>query len=558
MALVERFWSRGVARPHIVHHALGGTLSWAVACVRGTFTGGGWCMAIGAEAAGRELSQGTPALPSMRAPSSARVAARYGLGDAAAVGSRASLKLYRRLALASDAFCASAAAALALWLRFGSEPSLVYVVISMIAPVVWIVVVASQRGYENRFLGSGPDEYRRLADATLILFAMAAVVSFALKGDLSRGVLAVFLPEAFLFSLLGRRRLRSWIFQRRLAGHGLQRVLVVGRADSVSQLVEQLDREPWHGLHAVGACVAGNEARGLEGETALNMPVATAADDTTIVQQVDALGADVVAVASHPDLSGHALRRLAWALDERKVDLIVSPGIVEVAGPRLSIRPVAGLSLLFVQRPSTRGGRMLAKGALDRLFGILLFLAVAPVTVVAALAVKCWSPGPVLFRQVRIGVDGRPFEMLRIRSVVVDAETGLVEVETASDGNGVLFKIRKDPRMSRVGSILRRFSVDGLPQLWNVVRGDMSLVGPRPPLPQEVASYSSDASRRLRVRPGITGLWQVRGRSDLSWEESLRLDLRYVDNWSFTLDATILWRTWRAVMSRRRPAERAW
>jgi exopolysaccharide biosynthesis polyprenyl glycosylphosphotransferase len=270
----------------------------------------------------------------------------------------------------------------------------------------------------------------------------------------------------------------------------------------------------------------------------------------TVLRAVDDLRADVVAVASSPDLSGHALRRLAWSLDERDVDLIVSPGIVEVAGPRLSIRPVAGLSLLHLERPAMRGGRILIKRVLDRLLGLGLFLGFSPLLVAIAIAIKLGSPGPVLFRQLRIGEDGRPFEMLKFRSMVVDAEDRRAELEAVNEGNGVLFKIHADPRVTKVGALLRRYSLDELPQFWNVVRGDMSLVGPRPPLPQEVIGYSDDATRRLRVRPGMTGLWQVSGRSDLSWEESLRLDLRYVDNWSLALDVTILWRTWRAVLRR--------
>jgi exopolysaccharide biosynthesis polyprenyl glycosylphosphotransferase len=221
-----------------------------------------------------------------------------------------------------------------------------------------------------------------------------------------------------------------------------------------------------------------------------------------------------------------------------------------VAGPRLSIRPVAGLSLLHLERPANRGGKMLVKAGLDRLFGTALFLAFGPLLAVLAVAVRRSSPGPVLFRQIRIGADGRPFQMLKFRSMVVDAEARLRDLARHDEGNGVLFKMRQDPRVTRVGAVLRRFSLDELPQLWNVVRGDMSLVGPRPPLPQEVIGYSDDATRRLRVRPGMTGLWQVSGRSDLSWEESLRLDLRYVDNWSLALDATILWRTLRAVIGR--------
>jgi lipopolysaccharide/colanic/teichoic acid biosynthesis glycosyltransferase len=168
--------------------------------------------------------------------------------------------------------------------------------------------------------------------------------------------------------------------------------------------------------------------------------------------------------------------------------------------------------------------------------------------VLIAIAVKVSSHGPVLFRQVRIGMDGNEFTMLKFRSMVVDAEQRRAELMARDDGNGVLFKLKRDPRVTRVGAIIRRFSLDELPQLFNIISGDMSLVGPRPPLPEEVAGYSNDASRRLRVRPGLTGLWQVSGRSDLSWEESLRLDLRYVDNWTLALDLAILWRTLRAVI----------
>jgi exopolysaccharide biosynthesis polyprenyl glycosylphosphotransferase len=193
---------------------------------------------------------------------------------------------------------------------------------------------------------------------------------------------------------------------------------------------------------------------------------------------------------------------------------------------------------------------MVVKRMLDRLLGVALFVALSPLLAAIAIAVKRSSPGPVLFRQLRIGADGRPFQMIKFRSMIEDAEDRRGELDRQDEGNGVLFKIRQDPRVTRVGALLRRYSLDELPQLWNVIRGEMSLVGPRPPLLQEVIGYSDDATRRLRVRPGMTGLWQVSGRSDLSWEESLRLDLRYVDNWSLVLDATILWRTLRAVLSR--------
>jgi exopolysaccharide biosynthesis polyprenyl glycosylphosphotransferase len=257
--------------------------------------------------------------------------------------------------------------------------------------------------------------------------------------------------------------------------------------------------------------------------------------------------ADAVAVVSQPDLSGHALRRLSWALEDRGVELLVSPGIVEVAGPRLSIRPLAGMSLLHLERPMMKGTRRAMKVAFDYCATLVLLMLLGPLMLALALTVRITSRGPALFRQTRVGTDGREFTVYKFRSMVVDAEARLATLAEANEGNGVLFKIRNDPRVTRIGRILRKYSLDELPQLLNVLRGNMSLVGPRPPLPSEVAGYSPTEVRRLRVRPGMTGLWQVSGRSDLTWEESLRLDLRYVDNWSLALDLSILWRTVRAV-----------
>ena len=457
------------------------------------------------------------------------------------------MRRYRAFALMLDLCCAAVAAGCATILRFGPAPTATYVALTLLAPLLWVVAVALRHGYENRFLGTGPEEYRSLADGAFVVFIVIAVASFASKTDLSRGFILGFIPMTFLLALLSRRVLRSWLYRQRVAGHGMHRVLVVGQPGAVRHLVEQFDQEPAHGLATVGVCVGGT---GTDLTLPRDVVMTAGTDPRTVLGAVDGLGVDVVAVASHPDLAGHALRRLAWGLDERGVDLLVSPGIVEVAGPRLSIRPVAGLSLLHLERPSTRSGRMLLKAVLDRLGACVLVVLLGPALLAIAAAIMRSSAGPVLFRQIRIGADGRPFEMLKFRSMVVDAEALRADLEGNDDGNGVLFKLRDDPRMTRVGAWLRRYSLDELPQLWNVVRGDMSLVGPRPPLPQEVIEYSEDATRRLRVRPGMTGLWQVSGRSDLSWEESLRLDLRYVDNWCLTLDAIILWRTWRAVVGR--------
>jgi exopolysaccharide biosynthesis polyprenyl glycosylphosphotransferase len=452
------------------------------------------------------------------------------------------LRRYQHLALAGDGASAVIASLIALTTRFGTAPKVSYLLLTLLIPLGWLAIIAAQRGYEQRFLGTGPEEYRKVVDAGLVLFTSIAVISYALRGEIARGYVFVAVLATIVLTLLVRRQLRSWIYRLRARGFALQRVLVVGRADAVVSVIEKLDHEPQHGLVPVGACVP---FAGIEVSHVRDVPVV--GDPSRVLQAVDETGAHVVAVVSHPDLSGQALRRLSWALEERNVELIVSPGIIEVAGPRLSIRPIAGLSLLHLERPSARGGRMLGKSVFDRMIGFLMLLLASPVLIAIVIAVRVTSAGPALYRQTRVGVDGREFRMLKFRSMVADADAQRAALLSASEGNGVLFKIRKDPRLTRVGGFLRRFSLDELPQLINVLRGDMSLVGPRPPLPEEVAGYSDDATRRLRVKPGVTGLWQVSGRSDLTWEESLRLDLRYADNWSMALDLSILWRTVRAV-----------
>jgi exopolysaccharide biosynthesis polyprenyl glycosylphosphotransferase len=453
------------------------------------------------------------------------------------------LERYRKLAVASDATAAGTAALLALVVRFGLEPQRVYIGVSMAVPAAWIALVALQRGYEPRFLGTGPEEYRRTTIAAMALFIVIAVTSFGLRQDVSRAYVLVVVPGLLVFSLAGRHLLRLWVYRLREAGQGVQRVLVVGRADAAVAVIDKFRQEPHHGLLAVAACVP---QASVQVSHIHDVPVV--GDPDRVIDAVDETGVHVVAVASHPDLAGQSLRRLSWALEERGVELVVSPGIVEVAGPRLSIRPVAGLSLLHLERPTFGGTRVFLKTVFDRILGAVLLLVALPLITAIAIAVRVSSPGPVLFRQERVGVDGRGFTMLKFRSMVTDAEERRPALAGLDDGNGMLFKIREDPRVTPVGALLRRFSLDELPQLFNVLRGDMSLVGPRPPLPVEVAAYDADAARRLRVRPGMTGLWQVSGRSDLSWEESLRLDLRYVDNWSFALDLSVLWRTWQTVI----------
>src|SRR5258708_4310509 len=262
---------------------------------------------------------------------------------------------------------------------------------------------------------------------------------------------------------------------------------------------------------------------------------------------VDQFGADTVAVLACPEMSGIRLRELAWELEEMGTDLCVAPPLIDVAGPRTTIRPVAGLPLLQLDHPELAGGKQVIKAVFDRVAAGLALAVLAPLFVVIAMAIRLDDQGPVFFMQTRVGRDGQTFRLFKFRTMVVDAEQRKLQLEGLNEGAGVLFKMRKDPRVTKVGAGLRRWSLDELPQLFNVVIGDMSMVGPRPALPGEVARYGDHMRRRLVVNPGITGLWQVSGRSGLSWEEAFRLDLRYVDNWSIVLDLQILWKTFSAV-----------
>ncbi|RJK98455.1 sugar transferase [Vallicoccus soli] len=434
--------------------------------------------------------------------------------------------------------------------RFGDGPHpapAAYAAAAALAPMVWVLSLAAHRAYEPRFLGSGPDELRRVAASALHLGALVAVLAYVTKTDVARGFLAIALPAALVLDLAGRSLLRRRLHREWAAGRSVQRVLALGRTEDVLHLADQLSREPSHGLQVVGAVVTDDDHQGA---VARRFSTVLPGPDR-VEDAVAATAADTVAVVSSPELAGEDLRRLAWRLEAAGTELVVSPGIVEVAGPRLSIRPAAGLSLLHVEHPVLSGSRLLLKSLIDRALAALALVVLSPLLLVLGTLVATTSEGPAIYRQRRVGAHGREFTMLKFRSMYVDADARRAELLAQSDGDGVLFKMRRDPRVTRVGQVLRRYSLDELPQLVNVLLGHMALVGPRPPLPVEVAAYPEEAHRRLLVRPGLTGLWQVSGRSDLSWEESLRLDLRYVDNWSLSLDAHVLWRTGRAVLAGR-------
>jgi exopolysaccharide biosynthesis polyprenyl glycosylphosphotransferase len=349
---------------------------------------------------------------------------------------------------------------------------------------------------------------------------------------------------AFL-TLIQRYTQRQLLHRARGRGQKLQTTLLVGHRNAVAALDEQMDREAYHGYRVIGCCLPTNQFS--PAADAFNgLPVLGGLDEVADV--VARFEVDTVAVLPCPELDGPALRRLGWALEKTRAELLLAPAVTEIVGTRVRIRPVCGLPLMHMERPELTGIRRLSKDLFDRTAAAVGLFFLLPLLLGVALAVKATSPGPVFFRQERVGRDGHTFSMLKFRSMVAGADRMVDDLADESDGNGVLFKHKEDPRVTRVGRLLRRYSLDELPQLFNVLRGTMSLVGPRPPLPTEVERYGFDMHRRFLVKPGLTGLWQVSGRSDLSWDDSVRIDVRYVENWSLTFDFMILWKTVGAVL----------
>ncbi|MFB9378525.1 sugar transferase [Kineococcus gynurae] len=462
---------------------------------------------------------------------------------------------YVRTIALTDLLAAVVGAASGFALRFGAGDPLHLTSSSATAvlwagsllPPLWVATMLMFRAYEPRFLGVGSDEFQRVLLAGTTVAAGVATLSWALALDVARGFVIVALPLAGLLTVVFRLIARRRLHRRRRAGQAMQSTLVAGHPAAVARLVGQVRRNTDHGLRVDAVCTPDGRPHPVLEQ--LEVPVVGTLEQ--VAQVARRMDVDVVATLTCPELDGPVLRKLGWELEGTRADLIVAPALTDIVGPRVVIRPVSGLPLLHVDRPELRGLRHIGKALFDRGSAALALFLLAPAFAAIAVAVRLDSPGPAFFRQRRVGRDGVEFTMLKFRSMSTDAERRLIDLREQSEGNGLLFKMRVDPRVTRVGARLRRYSLDELPQLVNVLRGDMSLVGPRPPLPSEVAGYGVDLRRRLLVKPGLTGLWQVSGRSDLSLDESTRLDLQYVENWSPTFDAMILVKTVQAVFGGR-------
>jgi exopolysaccharide biosynthesis polyprenyl glycosylphosphotransferase len=412
-------------------------------------------------------------------------------------------------------------------------------------PAGWLIALWGHGAYDRRYLGLGSEEYKRVFRASITAAATVSFLAFAFKVNLSRLSVGTALVGALVYVVIGRvlaRRVLVWV---RKHGRAVHRVLLVGSFSDAMDVLTAVKRVPAAGLVPVGILLTEGVAPGRVTESPL--PVFRGRELISLVRD---LRADTVAVCGSARAEPAELRRLAWQLEGTGIDLVVAPQLTDVAGPRVHIRPVEGLPLLHVEEPKLSGMAWLFKNVMDRVLAAILLVLLVPVFVVIALMIKIGDRGPVFFKQSRVGLEGKVFKVIKFRTMYPDAEERLAQLIDQNESDGLLFKIRDDPRITPIGRVLRRTSLDELPQLINVLKGEMSLVGPRP-LPAEDGDFLGDVRRRLLVKPGITGLWQVSGRSELSWDDAVRLDLYYVDNWSLAFDLVILWRTVGVVLARR-------
>ncbi|OKH81824.1 hypothetical protein EB75_14475 [Mycobacterium sp. ST-F2] len=461
---------------------------------------------------------------------------------------------YARKLVVGDTIVVVFAVGVAYWLRFNVLPVtgyavLDYPVVSSLVIIGWLLALAVCRTRSPRVVGEGAEEYRRVVVATLSVFSGIAIVSMLLKLEIARGYLAIALPLGIVGLILCRMIARRFVVTaRRKHGAYVTPVVAVGDVRAVRGLAQSMARMGESGYEVVGACITGGYSRDvLEIPKVGQIPVY--GNEKSVVRAVEQTSADTVALTATEHLGPGGIRDLSWDLEKLDVDLVISPGMADVAGPRLMMRPVAGLPLIHVEKPQYNGTKRFEKRAFDVIFSLFVLTVTAPLLLLIAIAIKLTSPGPVFYLSERIGLDGKPFRMIKFRTMVVDADKQVDDLADLNESvGGVLFKMRDDPRVTSLGRVLRRYSLDEIPQFINVVLRDMSVVGPRPPLLREVESYDHEVKRRLLVRPGITGLWQVSGRSDLSWEESVRLDLFYVENWSMTSDLVIVTKTFHAML----------
>lgn len=424
----------------------------------------------------------------------------------------------------------------------------VQAVAGLLLATVWLAALATNRAYDVRFFGRGMSEYQRVLDATWKSFSLIVLIAWVTAYSEARALLLVAFPLGMVGLVASRYAWRQHLLRQRRRGDGGLTILVaIGGREQAARLIRLLNGTPEQEFVVVGVCVPTGGVR--PGEKVGGVPVL--GDLSSVGQTAHQVGAGAVAVCSSHEITADDVRQLGWELERYGVDLMLTAELADVAVPRITVSPAPGMSLLHVDTPRFEGPKFSVKQVMDWGLTALLTVLVTPLLLAIALAVATTSRGPVFYLSHRVGRGGRLFPMVKFRTMYVGADREVMALAAVNEADGPLFKMRADPRVTRVGRVLRRYSLDELPQLFNVLCGHMSLVGPRPPLPHEVEAYEERMRRRLLVKPGMTGLWQVTGRSDLSWEESVRLDVYYAENWTPFLDLLILAQTARAVISGR-------
>ncbi len=412
--------------------------------------------------------------------------------------------------------------------------------------VSWQAALALADTRAPRVAGFGSGEYERVFDATFMVFGVTATLAYVFDVESIKPFLFLTVPLGLLALFVERWLWRLWLRARRLDGEYCSTVLLVGSSSSVREIAEELGRTAHAGYRVVGATVPG----GAAGDMVAGTSVPIVGDPSDVQGAMAVAGADTVVVTSADVLTAHRVQEISWELRPGEQYLVLAPSIVGVGDPRLHARPVAGLPLLHVDTPELSRGNRFLKRSFDVAVSAVLLALLSPILIALAIAVRATSPGPILYRSERIGLGGEPFAMLKFRSMRPGADRELAALlREQGTSETPLFKVQNDPRITPIGRILRKYSLDELPQLLNVLGGSMSLVGPRPQIAAEVAMYTDSAKRRLLTRPGVTGLWQVSGRSALTWDDAVRLDLYYVENWSLLGDVSIMLRTFKAVLA---------
>ena len=416
-----------------------------------------------------------------------------------------------------------------------------FITVALGVTAIWIGVFALLGLYSLRATRRGLTEFSRIFAGVGIGTLVAVALIFFLRIDFFSRLVVVFAFLAALVLVTTARAIVRWL-QRFLFryGIGVRRTVIIGTGRSATLLAAELETR--------GYQIIGHLRTSGRGKVPTNGKVIGSLTDLSAVLQRHQPDELICADASLPDKS---VSRIIAEAEEAHVDLRLTTNVAELASSNLEVSAVAGIPLVTIQRTPLEGWGRVIKRATD-ITGALVALPLIALTYpFIALAVKGSSKGPVIFKQTRVGRAGRQFTSYKFRSMVAGAEQLRQALESQNEASGPVFKMKYDPRITRFGRFMRKTSLDELPQFWNVLKGDMSLVGPRPPLPAEVAQYDRAAKRRLTVKPGITGPWQVSGRSTVSFDEWVRLDVYYIQNWSFLLDVTILLKTILVVLSRR-------